>query len=344
MGVNFGMWVQALRRPVKFSEKEQWDNLDVISKWLIATRGTVTQLTVFAGVIAGLLAWRHGYFAWLPWLVMTFGVYMAHSSENLLNDYTDFTRGIDEDNYYRSQYGIHPLVHGFWTKQDWLRWFLAAGSLATLSGLFVLIYTWPSPVVLTLFAVGALLILSYAYPLKYLGLGEISIFIIWGLLIIPGVYAILAGGVTPDFSNVVLTGLAFGLGFGSFNWGKHIDKLQADKAKGVKTLPVRLGEPAARIVNICTLVLAYVIILYLVFGARFYTPLMLIVFFAAARAWRVISLLRKPRPTEAPAGFLLWPRWFSTPQLLHMRLFGGLMILGIVGDTLLRMSVPGFWQ
>ena len=344
MGVNFGMWVQALQRPVKFSEKEKWDSLDVVSKWLIATRGTVTQLTVYAGVIAGLLAWRQGHFAWLPWLVMTFGLYMAHSSENLLNDYIDFTRGVDEDNYYRSQYGIHPLVHKFWTKQDWLRWFLVGGGLATLSGLFILVYTSFSPVVISLFAIGALLILTYAYPLKYLGLGEISIFIIWGLLIIPGVYAILAGAVTPDFRNVVLTGLAFGLGFGSFNWGKHIDKIPADRAKGVKSLPVRLGEPAARFVNISTLVLAYALILYLVFGARFYTPLMLIVFLAGARAWRVINLLRQPRPTEAPPGFLLWPRWFSTPQLLHMRLFGGLMILGILADTLLRIMAPGFWQ
>ena len=124
---------------------------------------------------------------------MTIGLFLAHSSENLLNDYIDFTRGIDEDNYYRPQYGIHPLVHKFWTKQDWLRWFLGAGILATLAGVLILIYTSFSPIVIGLFAVGALMIPFYAYPLKYLGVGELLIYINWGLILIPGVYTILAG-------------------------------------------------------------------------------------------------------------------------------------------------------
>ena len=49
-----------------------------------------------------------------------------------------------------------------------------------------------------------------------------------------------------------MAGMAFGFGFGSFNWGKHIDKIEADKKKGVGSLPVRLGERAARWVNIFT--------------------------------------------------------------------------------------------
>lgn len=343
MSANLSVWVEALRRPVKFSEKSRWDELDVVSKWLIATRGTVTQLTLYAGIIAGLLAWRDGHFDLVPWLVMTLGLYFAHSAENLLNDYIDFTRGIDEDNYYRSQYGIHPLVHGFWSKRDWRRYFLTAGTLAILAGVFILLYTSLSTAVIALFAIGAVLVLTYAYPLKYWGLGEIAIFIIWGVLIIPGIYTILAGGMTAEFTNIVLTGLAFGLGFGSFNWGKHIDKLAADCSKGVRSLPVRLGEPAARAINIATISLAYLLVLYLIFGARFYSPMLLLVLCAAGRAWRVIKLLSKPRPSEAPAGFALWPRWFSTPQLLHQRLFAAMLMLGILLDNILRLALPDFW-
>jgi len=344
MSINFRMWLTALQRPVKLNEKKEWDELDLISKWLIATRGTVTQLTIYAGVMAGLLAWRDGHFDWLPWLVITLGLFLAHSTENLLNDYIDFTRGIDEDNYYRAQYGVHPLVHKFWTKKDWLRWFLAGGILATLAGAFIFLYTSFSPIVIGLSAVGALMIVFYAYPLKYWGLGEIVIFILWGVMIIPGIYTILAGCITPNLGNVVLTSLAFGLGFGSFNWGKHIDKLHADKIKGVGTLPVRLGETAARYVNIASLVIAYALVLYLVFVAHFLTPAVLIVFLAGGRLWTVVKLLSKPRPTEAPPGFQLWPRWFSTPLLKHIRLFGGLYILGLLADTLLRINIPDFWR
>jgi hypothetical protein len=97
-------------------------------------------------------------------------------------------------------------------------------------------------------------------------------------------------------------------------------------------------------VNISALVLSYAIVLYLVFVARFLTPAVLLAFLAWPRAWRVIKLLTQPRPTEAPAGFEFWPRWFSTPQLRHVRLFGGLYIIGLFVDNLLRIFLPAFWR
>jgi 1,4-dihydroxy-2-naphthoate octaprenyltransferase len=123
-----------------------------------------------------------------------------------------------------------------------------------------------------------------------------------------------------------------------------VDKLHADAAKGVKTLPVRMGEQAARIVNLSALILSYALVLYLVFIARFFTPAVLLVFFAWPRAWNIIKLLRKPRPSEPPPGFEFWPRWFSTPQLRHVRLFGGLYILGLFADNLIRIFLPTFWR
>ena len=213
-----------------------------------------------------------------------------------------------------------------------------------LCGLFVLIYTNFSPIVIGLFLFGAAILPTYAWPLKYWGLGELLIYVNWGMVLIPGIYTVLAGEVPADLLNIVLAGMAFGFGFGSFNFGKHIDKIEADKKKGVGSLPVRLGEPAARIFNIFTILLSYALVVYLVFGTRFFSPTVLLVFLAAGRGWRVIKLLSQPRPKEAPPGFALWPRWFSTPQLLHIRLFGGLYILGIILDILLRMKIPAFWQ
>jgi 1,4-dihydroxy-2-naphthoate octaprenyltransferase len=211
-------------------------------------------------------------------------------------------------------------------------------------GVFILFYTGFSPIVIGLFVFGAAILPTYAWPLKYLGLGEILIFINWGMVIIPGIYCILAGEIPANLPLIIMAGMAFGFGFGSFNWGKHIDKIEADKKKGVGSLPVRLGEPAARMVNIFTVLLSYVLVLYLVFVPRFYSPVVLLVFLAAGRGWKVIQLLRQPRPQQAPPGFALWPRWFSTPQLRHIRLFGGLYILGIFLDIILRMTIPGFWQ
>src|SRR5688500_2383936 len=116
MHIDFAMWRTAIWQLIKMDKKKEWDALDVISKWLIATRSAVTLVTVYSCVIAGILAWRDGYFSWLPFLIVTLGLFIAHGTNNLLNDYTDYSRGVDKDNYFRTQYGLHPLVQGFFTK------------------------------------------------------------------------------------------------------------------------------------------------------------------------------------------------------------------------------------
>ena len=343
MGINFSMWKTALWTLVKMDKKEEWDQLDVFSKWLIATRSAVTTVTIYACVIAGLLAWRDHTFQFLPWLIITIGLFIAHGTNNLLNDYTDYSRDVDKDNYFRTQYGVHPLVQKFWTKRQQLTWFAVSGVLAVSSGIYALVYTGFSPVVIGLFAFGSLVLLFYTWPLKYLGLGELLIFLIWGPIMIAGVYIVLAKGWTDNVWNVALAGTAFGLSVVSINIGKHTDKLIDDKRKRVGTLPVRLGEKAARYLNMVVLVLIYAVIVYLVFGPRYFTPLMLVVFLAGKRLLLTLGVLSKPRPALPPEGYPAWPTWFSAFTFYHNRMFGGLFILGLIADTLLRILLSGFW-
>src|SRR6185295_9273959 len=158
MNINFNMWKTAAWQLVKMDDKQEWDALDVVSKWLIATRSAVTTVTLYSCVVAGLLAWRDGFFSWLPWLILSVGLFIAHGTNNILNDYTDFSRGIDKDNYFRAQYGVHPLVQGFFTKPQQIRWFLVSGFLAALAGIYALLRTNFNPAVIGLFAFGALVL------------------------------------------------------------------------------------------------------------------------------------------------------------------------------------------
>jgi len=340
MHIDFVMWRTAIWQLIKMDKKEEWEALDVVSKWLIATRSAVTLVTVYSCVIAGILAWRDGYFSWAPFLIVTLGLFIAHGTNNLLNDYTDYSRGVDKDNYFRTQYGVHPLVQGFFTKPQQLRWFFVSGVLATLAGIYALYYTNFNPIVIGLFAFGAVVLLAYTYPFKYWGLGELAIFLIWGPIMIAGVYFVLSGVWNW---NVVLAGIPYGLGVASINIGKHIDKHDDDKAKGVGTFPVRVGESLARRVDQVALVLIYAVLLYLVLVPRYFTPAMLIVFFAFRHAWRAIRLLDSPRPAAPPEGYPAWPTWFSAATFFHNRQFGGLLILGLIVDALLRVYLPGFW-
>jgi len=340
MRINFAMWRKASWQLIKMDDKKEWDALDVVSKWLIATRSAVTLVTVYSCVIAGLLAWRDGNFSWLPFLILTLGLFIAHGTNNLLNDYTDFSRGVDKDNYFRTQYGVHPLVQGFFTKPQQIRWFIVSGVLATLAGVYALFNTNFDVKVIGLFAFGAIVLLAYTYPFKYWGLGELAIFLIWGPIMIGGVYLTLAlinGGDVSNVWNVVLAGVPYGLGVASINIGKHIDKHDDDKAKGVGTFPVRVGEAFARRVDQASIILIYVVIAYLVFVPHYFTPVMLIVFLAIKHAILAVKVLNTPRPAQPPEGFHFWPTWFSAFAFSHNRQFGGWLIIGLIVDTVLHV-------
>ena len=338
MGINFSMWKKASWELIKMDDKKEWDALDLISKWLIATRSAVTTVTIYSSIIAGVLAWRDGFFSFWPWLIVTLGLFIAHGTNNLLNDYTDFSRGVDKDNYFRTQYGVHPLVQGFWTKSQQIQWFLVSGVIAFLSGIYALWYTQANPLVIGLFAFGSLVLLFYTWPMKYWALGELAIFLIWGPIMIAGVYLVLSG----QWSWIVaLAGVPFGLSVASINVAKHTDKLDDDKKKGVGTFPVRAGQSFARYTTMATIIIAYAVVIYLV-ATGYFSTFMLLVLFAAKRAFFAVAVLSKPRPEGPPAGFeVFWPTWFSGFAFYHNRMFGGMFILGIVLDLVFRQfSLP----
>jgi 1,4-dihydroxy-2-naphthoate polyprenyltransferase len=343
MEINLAMWKKALSSLVKMDSKEEWNRLDVVSRWLIATRSGVTTVTLYSCAIAGLLAWRDGYFSIFPWIIITIGLFIAHGTNNLLNDYTDFSRGVDTDNYFRTQYGVHPLFQGFWTKQQQLRWFEVSGILAFLSGIFAIFYTNISPEIIGLFVFGILILFLYTWPLKYIALGELSIFLIWGPIMVSGVYLVLSKGMVNSVWEVALAAIPFGLSVVSINIGKHIDKSAEDRKKRIGTLPVLIGEKAARILNCVIIILIYLVTIYLIFILHYFTPIMLIILLAGKRALYAFMVHTKPRPIDPPKEWPGWPAWFSGFTFYHNRLFGNLFLLGLTVDVILRLYLPGFW-
>ena len=52
MKVNFTMWQKALNVIPEVS-KEEWDQLDLVSRWLISTRAAVLIMTFLSAALAG---------------------------------------------------------------------------------------------------------------------------------------------------------------------------------------------------------------------------------------------------------------------------------------------------
>jgi 1,4-dihydroxy-2-naphthoate octaprenyltransferase len=331
--MDLRMWWKAVRI-IPCIDKDEWDRLDVIAKWLTSTRAAVLVMTLLSAAMAGILALRDGRFDPITWLLLALGLCLAHATNNLFNDYTDYVKGVDQDNYYRAQYGPQPLVHGLMTKAELLTYAAVTGAIAAAAGVVLIVLR--GGLTPLLMALGAFFVLFYTWPLKYVALGELAVLIVWGPLMVGGGYYVITG--SWDW-QVVLASLPYALGVCGVLLGKHVDKLEADKAKGIHTLPVVVGERAARYATLGVMALQYLMILYLVVSG-FFTVAMLVVSLALFTLVRILPMFRRPRPDAKPAGFPdVWPNYFVAAAFVHNRAFGALFLVGLIVDTALRAWV-----
>lgn len=337
--MNVSMWRKALT-VIPEVTKEEWDRLDLISRWLISTRAAVLLMTFLSAVLAGVFAIRDGYRVSLwAWLVLILGLVLAHAANNLFNDYTDYARGVDRDNYYRTQYGPQPIASGLMTRRQHLTYFVVTGLLALACGLVLLAWRKWDPFIWLLLGLGAFFVLFYTWPLKYLALGELAVFVVWGPLMIGGGYYVLTGRWSWP---VVLASMPYTLGVTTVLLGKHIDKLAMDREKRIYTLPVVIGEKAARYLMLGMMILSYVLVVGMV-AARVFTPVMLVVILALPTFRKLLPMMLRPKPETCPPDFPQgqggWPLYFAPIAFVNNRAFGMWFLLGLLVDTALKVFV-----
>jgi 1,4-dihydroxy-2-naphthoate polyprenyltransferase len=307
--------------------------VDAVSRWLILTRASVFPMTLTAGIVGGLLAWwNDGDASWALWVVATLGIVLAHAANNLMNDLFDLEVGADSDDYPRALYAPHPVLSGMISRRGVL---LAAGlvnvaDLAILIGLFVA-RGWA---VVAFALSGLFLSVAYTAPplrLKKHGLGEPTVLVVWGPLMVGGVYYAAADSIGW---NIVLASIPYALLCTAVLMGKHIDKAAWDAPAGTRTLPVLLGDRAARITTQAMMIAFYpLVVLLVVLGT---VPIFTLV--ALVGLQRLVQSLRaysQPKPAEPPPGFPIWPLWFAPIAFLHTRRAGGLFVLGMFAGVLI---------
>jgi 1,4-dihydroxy-2-naphthoate octaprenyltransferase len=306
--------------------------LDPVSKFLYASRSVILVISAQAALIAGLLAAADHRFRLGAFLLVLVGLVVAHMISNLSNDYFGWKRGHDTPDSPRMRYTVHPLASGVLEARE-----LIAG-LAILAALGVAIAAWfivaEGPLAAAFIAGGVALMLLYdaaPVPLKAIGLGELAVFLVWGPLMVGGGYAVIAGRFSADALYVAVP---YGLGVMSILTGKHIDQREFDAGKGNRTLPVLIGERAARRLNAAALALMYLTVAWLIAAERL-TPWAAIVALALPRAVRAVAVLGRSAPAAPPPGYVGWPLWYHRVCLQHNRLFGWLYIAGLAAGALL---------
>ena len=308
--------------------------MDFVSKWLLIIRASVFPMTITSAAIGGLLAAAGPTPAsanWLYFAAALAGLVLAHAANNMINDYFDTVGGVDSESYVRGQYAPHPILSGLVSKGGLLA-AIAAVNLADL-GILVWLTQARGPLVVVFALLGLFISVFYVAPplqLKHHGWGEPGVAIVWGPLMIAGTYFVTTGTLHPW---VFAASLPYAILVTTVLIGKHIDKHDADSAKGIHTLPVLLGADRARFLNQLLMVSFFALVLVLVLTGTL-GVWTLAVFAAAPKLRGLLRVQGSPPPAEKPENYPLWPLWYVAWAFLLTRRAGALFALGLLATAI----------
>jgi 1,4-dihydroxy-2-naphthoate octaprenyltransferase len=284
--------------------------------WFLATRPWSFTMTAISVGVGGAVAALDGAFdVWL-FLLTLVGAVCVHGATNLINDYFDYKSGVDRPGAPTTLYRPHPLVQGLISPQAVL--WVSAGlyAIAAIIGLALLALKGAG--LLWFILVGAIASFFYtAGPIKYkyLALGELAVFLMWGPVIVGGTYFVQRGSLSLD---AVLISVPFGLLVALVLLANNLRDIDYDRSAGIATLGTLLGQQKTRVLYQGLILLAYLAIALLI-ALKILSPWGLLVFFSAPVAFRLIRTLQREIPNDADA---------RTAQL--DTLFGVWLIVGLI--------------
>ncbi len=230
--------------------------------WLKAARAPF-----FTGSLAPILVGtaaafhEHGTLNWAHALVALLALVLLHAGANLANDYFDHLSGNDEINLSRATPftgGSRFIQEGLARPAEILGASLISLALGCAAGLYLV---WAAGwAILALGVVGAVTGFFYCAPplkLGYRGLGELAVFLDFGLLPVAGAYYVQAGRFS---ASAVLLGVIVGLLMANVLWINQFQDAEADAAVGKRHWVVRLGRRRSAMVHAGVFVTVYSLI------------------------------------------------------------------------------------
>lgn len=198
------------------------------------------------------LAWRDGFFRLDASLACLLAALLLQIGSNLANDVFDFERGTDTP----ERLGPTRVTQaGLLTPREVKFGMVVVFGLAALIGLY-LAYLGGLPIILIGIAaiLSAIAYTGGPFPLGYHGLGDIFVFIFFGLASVAGTYFVQAGSISPAAWWMTIPP---GLIVTAILVVNNLRDLENDRKANKRTLAVRFGERATKTQYVLCLVIAY---------------------------------------------------------------------------------------
>lgn len=235
--------------------------------WMQAFRLRTLPLALGAITMGAFAANLHNTLKWDVYILCLLTATFLQILSNLANDYGDFKKGTDNDN---RKGPARALQSGIITEKAMLRAVILFSVLSLVSGIVLLAISlkdftdWRTLAMLALGFAAIAAAIKYTVGKSaygYSGLGDVFVFIFFGLVSVGGTYFLMAGEVSWV---LLLPATAFGcLSVGVLNIN-NIRDIENDKESNKITLAVRLGRRKAKMYQVVLLVVAFETVMFFV--------------------------------------------------------------------------------
>lgn len=226
----------------------------IFISWIEAARPQTLPAAFVPVLVGSTVAFHANEFLWIPSLVALLCAFLIQIGTNFANDYYDYIKGADTDDrlgFTRATASGKITARQMWTAT------VGTMGLAFLVGLYLV---WIGGWQILLIGVCSLIFgIAYTggpYPIGYNGLGDIFVFIFFGIIAVMGTHFVnaLQWSAMAFWASIPVGALAVNILVVN-----NLRDIEQDKQAGKKTLGVLLGEQALKWEYLFMLLLAFAI-------------------------------------------------------------------------------------
>lgn len=223
--------------------------------WWLAIRPKTLPAAASGVVMGSALAWADGSFQILPALAALFVALLLQIGSNVANDVYDFERGADTS---ERQGPLRVTQAGLLTPAQVKRGMWTIFLLAAVFGLYLAyVRGWVIILIGLAAIISAIAYTGGPFPLGYYGLGDLFVFIFFGIVAVAGTYFVQVGSVSAAAWSM---SVPVGLIITAILVVNNLRDLENDRKAGKHTMAVRLGAQGTKTEYLLCMSAAYLIL------------------------------------------------------------------------------------
>lgn len=222
--------------------------------WVAASRPATLPAAVVPVVVGTAAAISQGYFRWGVLVCAMLASITIQIGTNYANDYFDHKQGADT----AERLGPVRLIQsGIASPEQVFMAALISFGIAALFGVYLIIVGgWPILIVGILSILAGIAYTGGPFPLGYNGLGDLFVFIFFGVVGVAGTYYLHAGRVS---ALAWWASVPVGVLVTAILVVNNVRDIETDRAVGKKTLAVRIGRTVTLVQYVGLLAMAYLV-------------------------------------------------------------------------------------